>query len=143
MKPGRKRSIVIDPATGCHVAQAGVNHQGYPVYKHKGRRHSAARVVWMEQRGPIPDGLQIDHLCRNRACVNLDHLELVTCEENVRRSRVAKLDLATARMIRESSERGIDLARRYGVSQALVSLIRSGKVWRESELLKTQRERGA
>lgn len=36
--------------------------------------------------GPIPEGLQIDHLCRNRICVNPDHLEPVTAQENLRRS---------------------------------------------------------
>lgn len=36
--------------------------------------------------GPIPDGHQVDHLCRVRLCVNPDHLEAVTAEENVRRT---------------------------------------------------------
>jgi hypothetical protein len=35
--------------------------------------------------GPIPDGKQIDHLCRNRACCNPEHLEPVTIQENIRR----------------------------------------------------------
>jgi len=45
----------------------------------------AHREVWKLLRGPIPTELQIDHLCRNRSCVNPDHLELVTTQENTRR----------------------------------------------------------
>ena len=40
--------------------------------------------------GPIPEGLVIDHLCRNRACVNPAHLEPVSQRENVMRSPVAE-----------------------------------------------------
>jgi hypothetical protein len=43
------------------------------------------RVVWEWLIGPIPDGLTLDHLCRNRACCNPDHIELVTMAENKRR----------------------------------------------------------
>ena len=47
---------------------------------------------WMYERliGPIPAGLQIDHLCRNRRCVNPDHLEPVTHQENARRGVAAR-----------------------------------------------------
>lgn len=45
----------------------------------------AHRVAWEMWRGPIPRGLVIDHLCRNRACINPNHMEPVTRLENVRR----------------------------------------------------------
>lgn len=50
---------------------------------------SAHRVVYEVLVGPIPAGLEIDHLCRNTGCVNPEHLEVVTHAENVRRRELA------------------------------------------------------
>lgn len=47
----------------------------------------AHRVAYEHLVGPIPDGMQLDHLCRNRTCINPAHLEPVTARENVRRAR--------------------------------------------------------
>lgn len=68
------------------------NKYGYGAIQ-RGRRTGVVRVhraLWEELVGPVPDGLELDHLCRNRACCNPDHLEPVTRQVNVDRgSRAA------------------------------------------------------
>ena len=63
--------------------------QGYGGIKIGGVRLVAHRVAYETWVGPIPAGLQLDHLCRNRPCVNPAHLEPVTRQENMRRAYAA------------------------------------------------------
>lgn len=76
---------------GCWLWTAGSNGNGYGVF-HVGVvegskvRSYAHRWSYEQHVGPIPDGLDIDHLCRVRECVNPDHLEPVTRRTNLRRS---------------------------------------------------------
>lgn len=59
-----------------------VGNNGYGVIKRWGRPQIAHRLTYNAKYGAIPKGLELDHLCRNRCCVNPDHLEPVTHKVN-------------------------------------------------------------
>jgi HNH endonuclease len=71
----------------CWLWQSSMNRLGYGRFFLNGRCQEAYRVAYELQRGPVPEGLELDHVCRVRACVNPAHLEPVTHAENMRRSR--------------------------------------------------------
>ena len=76
---------------GCHQWTAYCGENGYGRFYLDGRGLLAHRWSYERHVGPIPHGLQIDHLCRNRGCVNPEHLEPVTPSENVRRGTAPNL----------------------------------------------------
>lgn len=78
--------------------------------------------------GPIPEGLTIDHLCRNTMCVNPDHLEPVTHRENLMRGVGCKLTDEQIAEIRSAPKDVMTktLAAQYGISDSQMSRVRRG-----------------
>jgi hypothetical protein len=80
-----RSGVVIDEA-GCWIWQRRIEHHGYARTYFRGRNHYVHRLAYQALVAPIPAGLQIDHLCRVRACCNPEHLEVVTARENILRA---------------------------------------------------------
>lgn len=72
---------------GCWLWTGSKNRGGYGTITVNGHTRAVHRVAYELLVGPIPDGLQLDHLCRVRHCVNPAHLEPVTQRENILRGQ--------------------------------------------------------
>lgn len=78
--------LAVNAETGCHEWSGYVEAKGYARLRDEnGKRRLVHRLAYEAAVGPIPPGLTIDHLCRNKRCCNPAHLEPVTRAENTRR----------------------------------------------------------
>src|SRR4051812_42006005 len=85
-----QKLYVLEPRSGCWLWQGETDRHGYGqinlgATSGKRKRRGAHIVGYELHRGAVPDGLELDHLCRNPLCVNPDHLEPVTHRDNVLR----------------------------------------------------------
>ncbi len=133
----------VEKTESCWFWKAAKNSWGYGAFTILPQRRmiGAHRLSYEMHFGIIPGDLQVCHKCDNPACVNPDHLFLGTVLDNRRdcvskgrqaygeKNGRAKLTVQQVREIRASSESLRSIAKRYGVSQALISAIRSRKLW--------------
>jgi hypothetical protein len=117
----------VDPVTGCWIWLRHISNQGYS-------NRGAYRTIYRQYKGEIPAGLHLDHLCRNRKCVNPDHLEPVTPKTNSRRALSTKLtanEVVEIRKLRSEGATLKEIAVQYGISVQNVCSITHRRSWKE------------
>jgi hypothetical protein len=112
------------------------NSGGYGTYRFPdgGKRVGAHIAVYEILVGSIPDGMELDHKCRNRSCTNPKHLEAVSKSTNRRRGNRTKLTEVDVRGIKQLIQQGIHrvtIASRYKISEASIRDIADGTRWKD------------
>lgn len=79
--------VLPEPNSGCWLWVGALNGGGYGNTQVRGASTRAHRLAWELAKGAIPPGLELDHKCRVRCCVNPDHLEPVPHRENILRGK--------------------------------------------------------
>lgn len=130
---------------GCWKWTACKDNRGYGHLMIKGVPHLATRLSWLIHNGSIPEKAFVLHRCDNPECTNPDHLFLGDQLDNVSdmwnkgrakpghmvgsKHGMAKLTEEQVREIRESKERGVKLAIRFGVARTTICDIRKRRIW--------------
>lgn len=75
----------IEKTESCWNWKGGISVYGYGQFMMNKKNYRVHKLIYELLKGKVPDGLELDHLCRVRHCVNPEHLEAVTHDENVKR----------------------------------------------------------
>ena len=121
--------------TPCWIWKGGLTTAGYGQVCIGGNKQDYShRIYWERANGPVPAGLELDHLCRQRACCNPSHLEPMTHLENIRRGARTKLTPARVGEIREMLSKGWShrtIALIVGVGKTTIGSVATGKSWKD------------
>lgn len=115
-----KKELVLETTdTGCIVPISHkLNKDGYFRKVIKGAWVMYHRHIWSESNGEIPDGYEINHKCKNRACCNLEHLEMLEGSEHAIESNTGRngdRKEAARQHWMKTKCKGVDLAKEFGV----------------------------
>lgn len=81
---------IVEDKNECLIWQGQTDTSGYPNIKFKGKNHLVHRAYYKEIVGNIASHDTLDHICRNKLCVNPKHLEPVSRSENIKRMQISK-----------------------------------------------------
>ena len=118
----------------CYIAQGEKTRLGYIRLWNKGNRILAHKFEFEKTHGTIPEGMEIDHICCNKSCSNVNHLRLATRTENMRYSKATKLTKEIVLEIHKKRAQGIrvvNIAKEYKVTRECIYLILQGKNWND------------
>jgi hypothetical protein len=115
--------------TACHIWLGSKDLRGYGQASNDGQVEPTHRIAYARVHGPVPAGMDIDHLCRIPSCCNPAHLEAVTHAENNRRGAGTKLTKSQALAVRAGERPHREIAMAYGISQRTVRSIKNGETW--------------
>jgi hypothetical protein len=117
---------IVDAETGCWNWQLARDARGYPRKRVGGRDARAHRWHYEQRFGPISGDLHLHHRCENPSCVNPDHLVPLTPAAHALTRKDVRLAAADVLAIREATDSQSVIAKRYGITQSYVSMLRSG-----------------
>lgn len=134
----------VEKTDGCWLWTGRLTAKGYGDFSVKKKPVRAHRMSWNLFRGEIPLGMNVLHSCDNPTCVNPDHLfvgtQLANMHDMIAKGRKvvargeqhgnSKLTVEQVAAIRESTGRGADIGKRYGIGAMQVSRIKRGLRWR-------------
>jgi hypothetical protein len=140
---------VVHTDNGCWEWTGSITPKGYGMFRYNGKTQTAHRVSWQINRGEIPYGADVLHICDNRKCINPDHLWLGTDQDNMddmynkgrdwhlsrEKHPMAKLTVEEVDAIRSIYSNGDatqrQLAKEFGVHQGTIFYIVNNKHWKE------------